>query len=129
MRSLVISVRPSDPAFIRRIVAELADAVRVARLDIVLFDRRFDQRVEIGQADVLHVGRRKTVHRLLHAVGEDADDAEDVGTGFSQGVDDFDDAAAGGDEVFDNDDLLTGFQLPFDAVLAAVVLVPSRLPP
>ena len=71
---------------------------------------------------VFDSGGGEALETGLEVVGEDGDDAEDVGAGLAEGLDDLDAAAAGGDEVLDDDDLLAGLEAALDAVLASVVL-------
>ena len=71
---------------------------------------------------VYRAGGSDAVEAALHAVGEYADDAEDFGSGFAQGLDHLDGAAAGGDEVFDDDDLGAGVHAALDAVRPSVRL-------
>ena len=78
--------------------------------------------VKVGQAVVLHVGGGEAVKALLHTVGEDARNAQHLRARFAQDAHNVQNAAAGGDEVLDDDDLLARLKAALDLVLAAVVL-------
>ncbi len=59
---------------------------------------------------------------LVHAVGEDADDAQHLRAGGPQGDHGVQHTAAGGDQVLDDHHPLAGGQLALDLVPAAVIL-------
>ena len=124
MRWRSISVVSSfDPAFIRRVRAEGEQARDVALRDVLFLGADAGDRVEVGQADVLHIRRGELFQPLLHAVGEDAHHAQHLSARFAQRVNRVDDAAAGGDEILDDHDLLAAVQTALDAVFAAVILI------
>ena len=91
-------------------------------MDVVLLCRDSGDDVEVGQAVVLHVGGGEAVKALLHPIGEDARNAQYLRARFTQDVHNVQNAAAGGDEVLDDDDLLARLKAAFDLVFAAVVL-------
>ncbi len=79
--------------------------------------------IEVGKADILEVSFFKSVETFLHTVGEYGGDTENLRTCFSEGIGNFDNATACGDEVFDDNNLLTCFELTLDTVLSAVILI------
>ena len=117
-----LSIFGSDPALVGGIVAEGDEAGHVFLADVAAFGGHFGDDVEVGEAHVLHIGFGHAFEALLHAVGEDAGHAEHFGTGFTEHLDHVEHGTAGGDEVFDDHDLLAGFEAAFDLVAAAVVL-------
>lgn len=87
-----------------------------------MFRRYVGDDVKVGQAVVLHVRGGKAVKPLLHAVGEDARNAEHLRARFAQDAHNVQNAAAGGDQIFNDDDLLTRLEATLDLILAAVIL-------
>ena len=119
-----ISVFPSiDPAFVRRIVPEFQQTGHILRRDITFLRAHLGDGIQVRQAHVLHAGLRHALHALLHAVGEDAHHAQHLSARFPQGLHGFQHAAAGGDQILHDHDLLALVQTALDAVLAAVVLI------
>ena len=73
--------------------------------DVAGFYGDFDQRIIVGRRYVLYVCGRQPVKALLQAIGENRRDTQDFRARFAQHIDDVDAAAAGGDQIFDDDDL------------------------
>ena len=115
-------VLSSNPRFVRRVVAELNETRNIVGVDIILFRRYVGDDVKVGQAVVLYVRGGKAVKPLLHAVGEDARNAEHLRARFAQDAHNVQNAAAGGDQIFNDDDLLTRLEATLDLILAAVIL-------
>lgn len=118
----VTRILPLDPALVGGIVSEIDETSDVGFGDVAVFGSDFGDGIEVGEADVFDVSFGEAVKAFFHAVGEDACDTEDFGACFAEDFDYFDNGAACGDEVFDNDDFLTGEELAFDLVFASVIL-------
>ena len=98
-------------------------------MDVILLRRYVGDDVKVGQAVVLHVGGGKAVKSLLHPIGEDARNAQHLRARLAQDVHNVQDASAGGDEVLDDDDLLTvGFcgDLKFGRTVHSLISALSR---
>ena len=64
----------------------------------------------------------QTVNPFLHLIGKDTYNAENFCTGISQYLNDFQYGPAGGDQVFHDYDLLSGFKMTLNLILTAVIL-------
>lgn len=113
---------PLDPAFVGGIVAEIDETGDVGFGDVAVFGGNLGDCIEVGEADIFDISCGEAIEAFFHAVSKDACDAENIGACFAEYLDYFDDRAAGGDEVFDYDDFLTGEEFAFDLIFASVIL-------
>gem|GEM_PF-6047488 len=118
----IVSVLLFDPTFILGVVAEGQDAFLPAGGDAALFLGHVHQDVQVAKGVVLRIRGCDALQAAFHPVGEDGDDAQHLGAGLPKGLDHLDGAAAGGDEVLDDDDFRAGVHLPLDPVRPAVGL-------
>ena len=105
-----------------RVVAEGEDALLPALADAAFLFGHFHEDVQVAEGVVLDIRGGKAFQAALHAVGEDADDAQHLGTGLPKGLDYVDGATAGGDKIFNHNDFRSRVHLTLDPVRPAMAL-------
>lgn len=90
--------------------------------DISGGERLLDDGVVMREGDKGDACISKHLPSYGERIGKDGDDAQDVTAEITDGIDGVDGRTAGGDKVFKDDDVGTGFEVTFDEVFKAVIL-------
>ena len=104
------------------VVSEIQKLSDLFGLNVTLFAYNSCNAVEIGKAVVNNVSGSHSLDTLVHTVGEDGNDTENIGTCLTENVNDLENASAGRDKILNDNYLLTLLQLTLDLVLSAVIL-------